>query len=116
MKKFDAEKNIFLQNGCFVNNFSELYQISLFMRIPAFCIFCGLFILTSFSLLTVNVRGVTNKHCLLPFFIYGKVKFGYLAFLWEKVKTEDFSETITACDLKVGRCRQLIEIMKVCEY
>ena len=37
------------------------------------------------------------------------------AFLWEKVKTVDFSETIAACDLKVGRCRQLIEIMKVCE-
>ena len=28
----------------------------------------------------------------------------------------DFSETIAACDLKVGRCRRLIEIMKVCEY
>ena len=27
----------------------------------------------------------------------------------------DFSETIEACDLKVGRYRQLIEIMKVCE-
>ena len=27
----------------------------------------------------------------------------------------DFSETIAACDLKVGRCRQLIEFMKVCE-
>ena len=39
------------------------------------------------------------------------------AFLWEKVKkTVDFSETIAACDLKVGRCRQLIEFMKVCEY
>ena len=35
------------------------------------------------------------------------------AFLWEKVKTVDFSETIAACDLKVGRCSQLIEIMKV---
>ena len=23
----------------------------------------------------------------------------------EKVKTVDFSETISACDLKVGRCR-----------
>ena len=34
------------------------------------------------------------------------------AFLWEKVKTVDFSETITACDLKVDRCRQLIEIMR----
>ena len=27
-----------------------------------------------------------------------------------------FLETIAACDLKVGRCRQLIEIMKACEY
>ena len=26
------------------------------------------------------------------------------------------SETIAACDLKVGRCSQLIEFMKVCEY
>ena len=34
------------------------------------------------------------------------------------VKSEDsgFSETIAASELKVGRCRQLIEIMKVCEY
>ena len=37
-------------------------------------------------------------------------------FLWEKVKTVNFSETIAACDLKVGRCRQLIEFMKICEY
>ena len=36
---------------------------------PAFCIFCGLCILTLFSLLTVNMRGVSNKHCLLHFFI-----------------------------------------------
>ena len=33
-----------------------------------------------------------------------------------KVKTVDFSETIAACDLKVDRSIQLIEIMKVCEY
>ena len=39
-----------------------------------------------------------------------------VVFLWEKVKTVDFSETIAACDLKVGRFRQLIEFMKVCEY
>ena len=38
------------------------------------------------------------------------------AFLWEKVKIVDFSETIAASDLKVGRWRQLIEIMKVCGY
>ena len=37
-------------------------------------------------------------------------------FLWEKVKTVDFSETIEACDLIVGRYRQLIDFMKVCEY
>ena len=38
------------------------------------------------------------------------------AFIWEKVKTVDFSETIAACDLKIGRCRQLIEFMKVYEH
>ena len=32
------------------------------------------------------------------------------------MKTVDFSKTIAACDLKVGRCRQLIEFMKVREY
>ena len=32
------------------------------------------------------------------------------------MKTVDFSETFAACDLKVGGCRQLIEVMKVCEY
>ena len=38
------------------------------------------------------------------------------AFLLEKLKTVDFSETIAACDLIVGRCRQLITFMKICEY
>ena len=32
------------------------------------------------------------------------------------MKTVDFSESIDACDLKVGRYRQLIDFMKVCEY
>ena len=32
------------------------------------------------------------------------------------MKTVDFSETIAACGLKIGRCRQLIEFMKVYEY
>ena len=32
------------------------------------------------------------------------------------MKTVDFSETIASYDLEVGRCRRLIEIMKVCEY
>ena len=38
------------------------------------------------------------------------------AFLWEKVKTVDFSETIAASDLKAGRNRHLIEYMKIFEY
>ena len=32
------------------------------------------------------------------------------------MKTNYFSETIAACDLKVEKCSQLIELMKVCEY
>ena len=32
------------------------------------------------------------------------------------MKTVDILETIEACDLKVGRCRQLIDLMNVCEY
>ena len=36
--------------------------------------------------------------------------------LWKKVKTVAFSESIAPYDLKVCRCRQLIEFMKVCEY
>ena len=33
-----------------------------------------------------------------------------------KCENSGFSETIAACDLEVGRCKQLIEIMKVCQY
>ena len=40
----------------------------------------------------------------------------YSAFLWEKVKTVDFSVTIAASDLKVSRRSHLIDYMKVCEY
>ena len=32
------------------------------------------------------------------------------------MKTVDFSETIATSDLKVGRCRQLIDEMKLCEF
>ena len=32
------------------------------------------------------------------------------------MKTVDFSEAIEVFDLKVGRYRQLIDFMKVCEY
>ena len=33
-----------------------------------------------------------------------------------KSKKVDSSKTIAACDLKVGRCRQLIGFMKVYKY
>ena len=36
-------------------------------------------------------------------------------FYREKLKMVDFSETNEACDLIVGRCRQLIELMNVCK-
>ena len=32
------------------------------------------------------------------------------------MKTVDVTETIAASDLKIGRCRQLIESMKICKY
>ena len=32
------------------------------------------------------------------------------------MKTVNFSETMEACDLKVGRYRQLIDFMKVCLF
>ena len=32
------------------------------------------------------------------------------------MKTVDFSETIAACGLEVGRYRQLDEFKKACEY
>ena len=38
------------------------------------------------------------------------------AFIWEKVKTMDYSETIVVYDIKVGRCIQLNEYMKLYEY
>ena len=31
------------------------------------------------------------------------------------MKRVDFSKTFAACDLKVGRCRQRIEFMTICE-
>ena len=46
---------------------------------------------------------------------YGKVKFGNLGFSMGKSENSGFSETIAASDLKVGRCRQLIEFLKVFE-
>ena len=49
-------------------------------------------------------------------FYYGKVKFDPLGFCMEKVETMDFSETIVSYNIKVGRCSQLNEHMKLYEY
>ena len=38
------------------------------------------------------------------------------AFAWKKVKTMDFSETLVVYDIKVGRCSQLNEYMRLYEY
>ena len=38
------------------------------------------------------------------------------AFVWEKDITMDFSETVVDYDLKVGRCSQPNEYMKIYEY
>ena len=39
-----------------------------------------------------------------------------LAFTWEKVKTMDILGTIAARDLNLGRCRQVMKSINVCEY
>ena len=38
------------------------------------------------------------------------------AFVWEKGKTMDISETIVVYDIKVGRCSYLNEYMDLYEY
>ena len=47
---------------------------------------------------------------------YGKVKFGDLGFSMGKSENSGFFRKYCTSDLKVGRCRQLNEVMKVCEY
>ena len=38
------------------------------------------------------------------------------AIVWENIKTMDFSEIIVVYNIKVGRCSQLNEYMKLYEY
>ena len=49
---------------------------------------------------------------------YGKFKFGHICFSMRKVETFKFLLSFVACDLKVGRYRQLhlIKLMMLCEY
>ena len=51
----------------------------------------------------------------LTYFMAGSNLLPY-AFVWEKVKTMDISETSVVYDVKVGRCIQLNEDMNICEY
>ena len=44
------------------------------------------------------------------------VSFGNLGLSIGKCEKSEFLETIACCDLNGGRCRQLIEFMKVCKY
>ena len=38
------------------------------------------------------------------------------AFVWEKGKIMDFSETVVVYDVKVGRCSQLNEYINLYDY
>ena len=46
------------------------------------------------------------------------IKSGYIGFSMKKKTVEilKFSGSIVACDLKVGRYRQHVELLKLCEY
>ena len=55
----------------------------------------------------------TTKCVQMMTLFYGKVKFGPLCFYMGKSKTSDYSETIVDYDIKVGRCSQLNEYMKL---
>ena len=58
MKKFDAEKYFLTKWHFFLHVFKRAYTVFLTARYSDII-----------SLLTIIVRGVSNKHCLLPFFI-----------------------------------------------
>ena len=47
---------------------------------------------------------------------YTKFKFGAIGIHMEKVKIIYFSKTVAAYDLKVGRCIDLNDLMKLHEY
>ena len=44
---------------------------------------------------------------------YSKIKLSPFAFVLEKVTTMDFSEPVVVCDIKLSRCSQLNEYMKL---
>ena len=58
----------------------------------------------------------TDAPGLILIYFTAKPNLVHHAFVWEKVKTMDFSGTIVVYDIKVGRCSQLNEYMKLYEY
>ena len=49
-------------------------------------------------------------------YFMARTNFVTYAFLYEKSENSGSFKNIAACDLKVVRCRQLIELMKICAY
>ena len=68
-----------------------------------------LYVVTDGPFGLVFINKLVKHHSDLDLF-YSNVQFGNLGFSIGK------RETIEACDLKVGRYRQLIDFMKVCKY
>ena len=67
-------------------------------------------VLEDYQLCSNNAPGLT-----LTYFMARSNLVQY-TFIWEKVKTMDFSEIIVVYDIKVGRCSQLNEYMILYEY
>ena len=67
-------------------------------------------VLEHFQICSNDAPGLT-----LTYFMARSNSVSY-AFVSEKVKTMDFSETIVVYDIKVGRCSQLKYIHEVYEY
>ena len=80
-----CRNNNFWQNGSFVNLdiFPTCIKWADSWENLLIAYFYGLCVLISFSLLTITVRGVSNKHCLLPFF--------HLCQIWSKTRMMVFS-------------------------
>ena len=65
-------------------------------------------VLEPYQICSNDASGLT-----LTYFTAGSNLVHY-AFVWEKVKTMDFSETVVVYDILVGRCSQLNEYIKLC--
>ena len=56
------------------------------------------------SLLTINVRGVSNKHCLLPFFITLRLEIS-------DIETTDIIQGITKALIRLFGCSDLYALL-----